>query len=334
MGETHKAGSAILRILLVLLTVLFSAAILYRGNGTRPSAEPPEPSALSPDLTDSPAASLSPVIPTEAQMSLAPEPTPTPLPTETPEYRPIVYDTRSYQLVTDMVFAYRHQVQDREQIIAADVEALKAHDPRLGETWGGIMEYWDYVNSRMEIRFDRLPDDLPADDSLCIVVLGFQLEEDGSMSAEMLGRCELALTAANQYPRAYLLLTGGGTAKQHPEVTEAGVMAAWFRHQGILEERIILEDRSTTTEENAVFSLRILTERYPQIRGLVMVSSDYHLPVSCLLFTEAVLLYRCEYGWTPYEILDNLGLRGYGLNEYKNPAEQALYVWAVADPQT
>ena len=80
-------------------------------------------------------------------------------------------------------------------------------------------------------------------------------------------------------------------------------------------------------------ALRILTEQYPQVHSLVIVTSDYHLPLSCLLFTETALLYECEYGYAPYAVVSNLGLRGYGLNEYKNPEEQALYVWNVARPQ-
>ena len=231
-----------------------------------------------------------------------------------------------------MVFAYRHQVQNRSALIAADVEELKAHDLRLGEAWGDIMDYWDYANSRMEINLDRLPKDLPTDDSLCIVVLGFQLNEDGSMAPELLGRCALALQAAEQYPNAYLLCTGGGTARQHPEITEAGAMADWFRGRGVEESRLIVEDRSTTTEENALNALGILTRQYPQIRSLAIVTSDYHLPLSCLMFTETALLYRCEYGYMPYTVDANLGLQGYGLNEYKNPDEQAKYVWFVANP--
>ena len=110
-------------------------------------------------------------------------------------------------------------------------------------------------------------------------------------------------------------------------------MANWFLQQGIADERLILEDRSSTTEENAKFTLSILTQQYPQVQSLVIVSSDYHLPLGCLLFTEAALLYGCEYGETPFTVVSNLGLRGYGLSEYKNPAEQALYVWALANPQ-
>ena len=334
MGEKNrKSGGRLLSALLILcLLGLLAFLIVLRLNRGEES-QSPAPAAV----TEEPQAEIvqPPVTAVAAPQQPEPEPTaaPTPLPSADPAlYRPIVYDARSYELVSDMVFAYRHQVQNRSALIAADVEELKAHDLRLGEAWGDIMDYWDYANSRMEINLDRLPEDLPTDDSLCIVVLGFQLNEDGSMAPELLGRCALALQAAEQYPNAYLLCTGGGTARQYPVITEAGAMADWFRGRGVEESRLIVEDRSTTTEENALNALGILTRQYPQIRSLAIVTSDYHLPLSCLMFTETALLYRCEYGYMPYTVDANLGLQGYGLNEYKNPDEQAKYVWFVANP--
>ena len=331
--KNRKSGGRLLSALLILCLLGLLAFLvvlrLNRGEESRSPAPAAVTEETQAEIVQPPATAVA------APQQPEPEPTaaPTPLPTADPAlYRPIVYDARSYELVSDMVFAYRHQVQNRSALIAADVEELKAHDLRLGEAWGDIMDYWDYANSRMEINLDRLPEDLPTDDSLCIVVLGFQLNEDGSMAPELLGRCALALQAAEQYPNAYLLCTRGGTARQHAEITEAGAMADWFRGRGVEESRLIVEDRSTTTEENALNALGILTRQYPQIRSLAIVTSDYHLPLSCLMFTETALLYRCEYGYMPYTVDANLGLQGYGLNEYKNPDEQAKYVWFVANP--
>jgi hypothetical protein len=309
-------------------------AVTEESLSVEPTSAPAEMDpTTSPDLTPA-------VIMDSPEMAAEPESEsddPTAAPAEPPAlqetFRPIVYDQRSYQLVTDMVYAYRMQVEDRERIIAADVAALKEHDAPLGEAWGGIMEYWDYADTRLALNCDRLPEDLPKDDSLCIVVLGFQLLPDGGMSQEMLGRCELALAAAKQYPNAFLAVTGGGTAVGNASVTEAGVMARWFREQGIDESRIILEDRSSTTEENAKFTLKILIEEYPQIRSIAIVTSDYHVPLGCTLFTEAALLYGCEHGRVPWTVDAHVALTGYGLTEYTNPAEQALYIWALADPR-
>ena len=348
-GKKRSSGT---RFALALGMLILAGFFLYQGMGqaARPLPSPdPTPDAVLPSVkptlasenAESEAASPAPSMPENTQapqesaepsVETASEPE-LPEPQHQEQLRPIVYDERSFQLVTDMVYAFKKQVDDRERIIAADVEALKEHDAPLGEAWGGIMEYWDYADNRMELNYETLPETLPRDDSLCIVVLGFQLLPEGGMSQEMLGRCELALAAAKQYPNAYLAVTGGGTAVMNAAVTEAGVMAHWFSEQGIDESRIIVEDRSSTTEENAKFTLKILTEKYPQIRSLAIVTSDYHVPLGCTLFTEAALLYGCEHGRVPWTVDAHVALTGYGLAEYTNPAEQALYVWALANPQ-
>ena len=345
-----RALHPVTRIVMAVAMLALAVLLLYPGKKTQ-TQELPLPAVTEESLSVEPTSAPAEMDPTTSpdltpavimdspEMAAEPESEsddPTAAPAEPPAlqetFRPIVYDQRSYQLVTDMVYAYRMQVEDRERIIAADVAALKEHDAPLGEAWGGIMEYWDYADTRLALNYDRLPEDLPKDDSLCIVVLGFQLLPDGGMSQEMLGRCELALAAAKQYPNAFLAVTGGGTAVGNAAVTEAGVMARWFREQGIDESRIILEDRSSTTEENAKFTLKILTEQYPQIRSIAIVTSDYHVPLGCTLFTEAALLYGCEHGRVPWTVDAHVALTGYGLTEYTNPAEQALYIWALADP--
>lgn len=334
--NTGKRDGKVVRMALALAMLSICALLLFRdrGDGLEQTENLPAVAAL--ELED---VQVSPsVVP--AEETAAPMQTPvitaTIPPVETPapvERHPLVYDKRSYQLVTDMVYAFRHQVSDRKRIIADDVQALKEHDPILGQVWDGIMEYWDYADFEMEICYDQLPEDLPRDDSLCFVVLGFQLTPEGTMAPELRGRCELALRAAEQYPNAILALAGGGTARGNPEATEAGVMAAWFREQGIDESRILVEDRSSTTEQNALFTREILVRDFPQVRSLVIVSSDYHLPLGCTLFHEAAMLYFGETGQMPFDVVGNLALAGYGLYEYTNPDEQAKYVWTVASPQ-
>ena len=151
------------------------------------------------------------------------------------------------------------------------------------------MELWSSVES-LPIHYDVLPDGLPDTDELCIVVLGFQLEPDGSMKEELVERLKTALSSAEKYPNAYILCTGGGTAAEDASVTEAGKMAEWLTENGVAAERIIVEDKSVTTAQNAMFSYDILTSRYPQVKQLAIVSSDYHIATGTLLFgAEAVL---------------------------------------------
>ncbi len=67
-------------------------------------------------------------------------------------------------------------------------------------------------------------------------------------------------------------------------------MAEWLQAQGVNPRRIIVEDRSLTTAQNAIYSFDILEEQFPQVRQIAIVSSDYHIETGTLLFgAEAIL---------------------------------------------
>ena len=243
------------------------------------------------------------------------------------------YTEKTYQLVTDLVYTRRHKGADGEEDIRRLLEELKEEDPALGDLWQGIMEYWAYVSSDFEANTGPLPADLPDDESLCLVVLGFQLLPDGSMAPELQGRCETALACAQQYPHAVLAVTGGGTASGNRKVTEAGVMADWFVSQGIPRERILVEDASLTTDQNAAFTSALLAEREPAVSKVVIISSDYHVALGSMLFTEASLLYgyrnHCP---APYQVVANAGFPTSGSPEYSDPARFGGDIWILADP--
>ena len=166
------------------------------------------------------------------------------------------------------------------------LSALVALDPELGDKWTRIMNLWQEPVTVNE----ALPDDLPQDDTLCIVTLGFQLNPDGTMRQELIERLTVALAASEQYPNALIACTGGGTAANDATATEAGRMAEWLEAHGVDPSRLIVEDSSLTTAQNAVYTFDILAERYPQVAKIAIVSSDYHIATGALLFgAEAIL---------------------------------------------
>lgn len=166
------------------------------------------------------------------------------------------------------------------------LSALAALNPSLGEKWTRIMELWKTPVAVNE----ALPDGLPEDDSLCLVGLGFQLNPDGTMRDELIERLKVMLAASEKYPNALIVCTGGGTAADDPTATEAGRMAEWLEAQGVNPSRLIVEDHSLTTAQNAIYTFDILAERYPQVKKLAIISSDYHIATGTLLFsTEAIL---------------------------------------------
>ena len=166
------------------------------------------------------------------------------------------------------------------------LSALASLDSSLGEKWTRIMDLW---NAPVSVN-EQLPDDLPDDDSLCLAALGFQLNPDGTMREELVERLKVLKAASEQYPNALIVCTGGGTAAEDPAATEAGRMAEWLESQGVNPSRIIVEDHSLTTAQNAIYTFDILNEQYPQVRQIAIISSDYHIATGTLLFgAEAIL---------------------------------------------
>lgn len=191
------------------------------------------------------------------------------------------------ELIGRMITEYGTEARSPEETL----KQLKKQSPEKGETWQNIMDYWAYANTSMPIRYDLLPDNLDIDGRLAIVVLGYQLAPNGEMRPELLGRLTTAMNCAQQYPDSYIVCTGGGTASGNPDATEAGSMAAWLAELGIDPARIIVEDQSMTTAQNAQFTHAILSEQYPDVTAIAIVSSDYHIPWASTLFqTEALLL--------------------------------------------
>jgi uncharacterized SAM-binding protein YcdF (DUF218 family) len=136
-------------------------------------------------------------------------------------------------------------------------------------------------------------------------VLGFQLEPDGSMKEELVQRLTAALESAKKYPNAYVVCTGGGTASENESATEAGKMAEWLISNGVEKKRVIVEDNSVTTAQNAIFTYDILTSLYPSVKKLAIVSSDYHIATGELLFKAEAILRASTPGAEKLEVISN-----------------------------
>lgn len=166
--------------------------------------------------------------------------------------------------------------------IESCLDALEAESPAEGALWRRIMTDWARLNEAGFEDHRVLPDDLPQDDSLCVVVFGYGLGADGSIRPELEDRLYVALNAARQYPNAYVAVTGGQTSEV-AGVTEGGQMAAWLRAQGVAESRLIVEDQALSTTQNAANTYKLLTSAYPQVKTLAVVTSDYHVACAGVL---------------------------------------------------
>lgn len=211
----------------------------------------------------------------------------------------------SGETVRQIINYYRYHKDEAKTDISCLIYGMAEHDLPQAQAWASIMDYWSYVNNDMTIYPDVLPDGLPKTDALCIVVLGYQLNSNGSMRAELICRLEAALASAEKYPEALIVCSGGGTAKNNKSVTEAGQMAQWLIDKGIAKDRIVVEDKSMSTTGNARNTCSILAESYPQITHLAIVTTDYHLPRACLLFHAQATLNAAETGTQPLCVAAN-----------------------------
>jgi uncharacterized SAM-binding protein YcdF (DUF218 family) len=124
-----------------------------------------------------------------------------------------------------------------------------------------------------------------------IVILGGSISPGVSAARgtvaldEAAERITVAAELARRYPNARLLFSGGSSAVIFDEGTEATFAVRQLQDLGVAPERIIAEDRSRNTIENAVFSRR-LADPKPGERWL-LVTSAYHMPRSMAAFRAA-----------------------------------------------
>ena len=209
------------------------------------------------------------------------------------------------EIVEEMVVTRGTYGEAAEGRTAELLEELDAADPVLGAKWRSVMGLWKTVNAGLEIHEGLLPDGLPETDELCLVVLGFQLNPDGGMKDELIQRLAVARACAEKYPNALIVCTGGGTAPENPGATEAGEMAKWLIAHGVDPRRVVAEDRSLTTAQNAIFTCEILAEHYPGVKQLAIISSDYHIPTGVLLFEAWNTLQAEEAGKERLRVVSN-----------------------------
>ena len=197
---------------------------------------------------------------------------------------PVKADTQEYR--QQLLKAYSSSPEGSSTTIETCLEALEAESPAQSAMWRQIMFDWNRLNHSGFASSRSLQEGLAQDDSLCIVVFGYGLNRDGSMKPELFDRLNVALQAARQYPNAYIAVTGGETSGVKG-ISEAAVMAIWLMNNDICEERIILEKKSLSTTENAKYTCALLNRKYPEVKQLAVVTSDYHIALAATMLQTA-----------------------------------------------
>ena len=105
------------------------------------------------------------------------------------------------------------------------------------------------------------------------IILGNRMNDDRSLSKFMIERLEFAKIVYKKFEPDYIIVSGG-IANPVAGISEALAMKEYLVESGIPAEKIIMEDKSMTTRENALFSIPIA--RKLGAETIIVVSSVDH----------------------------------------------------------
>lgn len=105
------------------------------------------------------------------------------------------------------------------------------------------------------------------------IILGNRLNDDGTITLIQEQRLLMALDIEKTFNPDYFILTGG-LANEKTQKTEAQAMYEYLVNKGINKDKLILEDNSYTTVDNAKNSIPIAKKLKAEI--IIVCSSTYH----------------------------------------------------------
>ncbi|NLM73873.1 MAG: YdcF family protein [Clostridiaceae bacterium] len=108
-----------------------------------------------------------------------------------------------------------------------------------------------------------------------VIVLGCGIWPDGRPTQSLSSRLDRALSYYEENPHVNIIVSGGqGPNEPFPE---ALTMKKYLIDRGVSEEKIIVEDKSTSTRENFEFSRALMDEPGNEIIKVVFVTNEFHV---------------------------------------------------------
>ena len=131
-----------------------------------------------------------------------------------------------------------------------------------------------------------------AKNSSFIGVVGSGLKNGNQLSKEGKKRADKAILYSEKYPHLNIFLTGGQGIDE--TIPESLVLKEYFLKNGVPENKIFLEDKSKSTNENIKFMLKTLDSKNIKVKEILLVTSDFHMP-------RAVIIAK-YYGLSPFPL--------------------------------
>lgn len=107
-----------------------------------------------------------------------------------------------------------------------------------------------------------------------VVVLGAGIHGD-KVSMPLKLRLDKAVDYHQKNPDSVIVVTGGQGLQE--TVTEAYAMEKYLLQQGIVQEKIIKEEKATSTFENMKFSKEILDTYFESDYSVVVITNNFHV---------------------------------------------------------
>ncbi len=120
-------------------------------------------------------------------------------------------------------------------------------------------------------------------DPQVMIVLGCRVMPGGEPSILLQDRLDTALDYLDDHPDITVVVSGGQGSNE--PTAEAACMADYLEEHGVDADQILLEDESSNTKENLIYSRELLEEQGVDVgeEGVLVVSNGFHLTRSRML---------------------------------------------------
>lgn len=120
-------------------------------------------------------------------------------------------------------------------------------------------------------------------DPQVMLILGCRVMPGGEPSILLQDRLDTALDYLEDHPEMTVVVSGGQGSNE--PTSEAACMADYLEENGVDPDQIRLEDQSSNTKENLIYSRELLEEQGVDVGedGVLVVSNGFHLTRSRML---------------------------------------------------